>query len=270
MRELNNPPHLVIDTFSHVFTSSLTRPDSDGDCTNMQQLLQRPDSELLREVDRHGNTALHIAATCGHAELVTLLLERGADTTLLNVRGQTPAECAANESIRNLVRLSAATLKHCSSEHPEGQLEIRSGLFGWFRRWARIEDGHLCLYRQQVHAGYPSRRLLHMSLVGARISTDGSIEQRIIIVAAERSSWRLRAESASDALWWFYTLLHAADPQVTHVERDCSLPRSPGLSVCARGLLMSSCISPIFCRMEIRMLCKLKSILPLKPSLPAV
>lgn len=50
-----------------------------------------------------GFTALHSAAANGDAELAELLLERGADTTVLNAKGERPADLARSERVRALL-----------------------------------------------------------------------------------------------------------------------------------------------------------------------
>merc|ERR1712224_1170521 len=44
-----------------------------------------------------GCTALHLAAYSGSTECVKLLLEAGADVTLVNCYGETPFQCAAKK-----------------------------------------------------------------------------------------------------------------------------------------------------------------------------
>ena len=50
----------------------------DGDDAAVRALLAR-DPSLVRAVDVHGKTPLHLAAEHDHAELAALLLEAGAD-----------------------------------------------------------------------------------------------------------------------------------------------------------------------------------------------
>lgn len=50
-----------------------------------------------------GFTALHSAAMNDDAELVELLLERGADTTVANAKGERPSDLASSERVRALL-----------------------------------------------------------------------------------------------------------------------------------------------------------------------
>lgn len=50
-----------------------------------------------------GFTALHSAAMNGDAELVELLLERGADATIENTKGKRPADLASSDRVRALL-----------------------------------------------------------------------------------------------------------------------------------------------------------------------
>jgi len=44
--------------------------------------------------DRNGDTPLHLAASSGNAVTVRLLLEHGADPSLVNAEGKTAWQCA--------------------------------------------------------------------------------------------------------------------------------------------------------------------------------
>jgi len=49
-------------------------------------------------------TALHVAAYNGHIEIVKLLLERGADTSLKNWQGKTASDVTSNnKEIREII-----------------------------------------------------------------------------------------------------------------------------------------------------------------------
>lgn len=52
-----------------------------------------------------GDTPLHVAANHGHLEMINLLLEHNADTTLKNNDGFTAEELSSDESIRNVIQL---------------------------------------------------------------------------------------------------------------------------------------------------------------------
>jgi len=52
-----------------------------------------------------GNSPMHLAVTYDHAEMVTVLLEHGADYTLRNKKGQTPLELARSLPVRDARRV---------------------------------------------------------------------------------------------------------------------------------------------------------------------
>lgn len=58
---------------------------------------------LLSQSDNDGNTPLHLAAIYGHFGVAKLLLENGANPSLLNTEGDTPAERANHPVIRQLL-----------------------------------------------------------------------------------------------------------------------------------------------------------------------
>ena len=65
------------------------------DAARMQELLAAPKSGL-NDRDERGNTALHLAAEAGAADLCRLLVSAGADVAVLNAAGKTPQEVAAD------------------------------------------------------------------------------------------------------------------------------------------------------------------------------
>lgn len=52
-----------------------------------------------------GDTPLHAAASHGHLEMVNLLLEHGADSTLTNKDGFTAEELSVDASVKNAIQL---------------------------------------------------------------------------------------------------------------------------------------------------------------------
>lgn len=58
--------------------------------TEKSLALLKLDPELVYATDIHQQTPLHRAAYRGHREVVTMLLERGADPNASDIRGQTP------------------------------------------------------------------------------------------------------------------------------------------------------------------------------------
>ncbi len=77
----------------------------EGDVDGVSQLLDR-DPKLVKERDTaFGATALHWAALRGHAEVVKLLLERGADPAARNKAGETARDVAVRAKRDDVVAL---------------------------------------------------------------------------------------------------------------------------------------------------------------------
>jgi hypothetical protein len=56
----------------------------------------------------HSRTPLHWAARRGHKAIVSLLLARGADTTAVTAKGETPAALCNNAEVRKLFGMEPA------------------------------------------------------------------------------------------------------------------------------------------------------------------
>lgn len=71
----------------------------------------------------HGETALHLAAGEGHADVVKVLLDRGADTSIKDLYGKTAAEYANTSLIKGLLSSAVSS----SSLKSEAQMSLRQG-----------------------------------------------------------------------------------------------------------------------------------------------
>jgi ankyrin repeat protein len=105
-----------------------------GDVASLGRFLDEQ-SELLNSRDKDGATALHHAAWKGHAEVATLLLERGADLTLQNEGnthwGGTALHAAAHGNNRGvaeiLIRHGAdVNLRSCNGRTPLEETTIHN------------------------------------------------------------------------------------------------------------------------------------------------
>ena len=73
-----------------------------GDADSVKKLLLKLKSSDINRVESNGSTALHAASYYGHASIVRLLLEKGADTAVRNRYGKTANEEASTEEVRGL------------------------------------------------------------------------------------------------------------------------------------------------------------------------
>ena len=76
-------------------------------CRNGQKnivkiLLERGGIDLNRR-DAEGNTALHYVCREGYRDLAVLLLDKGADASLVNNRSETPLHAAARKGNREIL-----------------------------------------------------------------------------------------------------------------------------------------------------------------------
>jgi len=64
--------------------------------TELEEVLDNLDdiASIINATNSKGNTGLHIACNFGYREIVMLLIEHGANTSITNKYGRTPYECA--------------------------------------------------------------------------------------------------------------------------------------------------------------------------------
>ncbi len=71
--------------------------------SSVVELLLQDDRVNINRRGENGFTALHLAATQGHVEIVRLLLARGADRDLRDARGRTARQIAAQRAQSDLI-----------------------------------------------------------------------------------------------------------------------------------------------------------------------
>ena len=80
---------------------------SDGDIPQVLNYLQN-DPSLLNAGDENGYTPIHAAASYGHRELISILIERGADVHARDTDGDTPLHhCDDKSTAEYLISLGA-------------------------------------------------------------------------------------------------------------------------------------------------------------------
>lgn len=66
-----------------------------GGCVRtMEALLGHHSTRFMEAADQEGNTALHVAAKYGHVAVIELILSRGADITVRNMKKLTCLDVA--------------------------------------------------------------------------------------------------------------------------------------------------------------------------------
>jgi cytohesin len=76
----------------------------EGDAGAVRKLLEQQPGLVLERDTAFGATALHWAALRGHADVVKLLLKRGAVATAVNAAGETPLDVAIRAKRQDIVR----------------------------------------------------------------------------------------------------------------------------------------------------------------------
>ncbi|CAN5383074.1 hypothetical protein BH11ARM1_BH11ARM1_00240 [soil metagenome] len=82
---------------------TIIKASKDGDLATVQACLAA-DPSLINALDKDGSTPLHCAAWKGHPEIVTALLDAGADINAKNENshwGDTPLHAAAHGNRKN-------------------------------------------------------------------------------------------------------------------------------------------------------------------------
>lgn len=94
----------------HNSTSLMLASDNRHYTDVVQLLLDKGAS--VNEQNNFGDSALTIAAACGHEDIVQMLLEYGADVTLRNKAGFTATELAVNNHYAGLAALLGEAERH--------------------------------------------------------------------------------------------------------------------------------------------------------------
>ena len=77
-----------------------------GDVDTVKKILPKLKSNDIDRIESNGSTALHAASYYGHTNIVRLLLERGADSTIRNKYEKTAKEEASTDQVRSLFQLT--------------------------------------------------------------------------------------------------------------------------------------------------------------------
>ncbi|WP_419420461.1 ankyrin repeat domain-containing protein [Legionella sp. D16C41] len=104
LRALNKEENAydIIKNYKQQRRNKLSLLLSEGQLSALAILMQL---DLINIPDHDGNTPLHIAAACGHSDMVQLLLANGVDTNVVNNEGITPLHVAAYKGHINIVQM---------------------------------------------------------------------------------------------------------------------------------------------------------------------
>lgn len=80
------------------------RSAADGRADSVKESVEK-EPAIVRQTDSSGFTALHYAATGGHTDVLTVLLDGGADVNARGSRGETPLLLAASKGNVGVVEL---------------------------------------------------------------------------------------------------------------------------------------------------------------------
>jgi lysophospholipase len=89
------------------------------DANTVRELLEGDGSELLKQADYAGNTAVHLAAVSGSTDIMLELLRRGASVHERNRASNSPLFLATTSGRENCARLLASAGAHLSAEELE-------------------------------------------------------------------------------------------------------------------------------------------------------
>jgi hypothetical protein len=76
----------------------------EGDVNTVKKLLPKLSSKDIDRIESNGSTALHAASYFGNANIVRLLLDRGASTTIRNKHDKTANQEASTDEIKDLFK----------------------------------------------------------------------------------------------------------------------------------------------------------------------
>ncbi|UJR21144.1 hypothetical protein I4U23_024243 [Adineta vaga] len=115
-QKLSDAPTTVTNTFSLISTASIDdTSDSastsrfydacrENDISSVEQYLKSMSLDEINRIEPNGSTSLHVAAYRGHEKIVDLLLQKGANCSIVNRYNSTPLDEAKTDKIKQLIR----------------------------------------------------------------------------------------------------------------------------------------------------------------------
>jgi hypothetical protein len=116
IQELEGSPSIIASYVSGVAARKLREASAKGDLAGVTRIFVERSKWPAYMVmsgcdpaDHHGNTALLLAAQAGHADVVQLLCDKGADPNLANHTAATPLHVAKSKEIARLLLVGGAS-----------------------------------------------------------------------------------------------------------------------------------------------------------------
>jgi ankyrin repeat protein len=125
-------------------TKQILKAAKTGDAAGIKALLAA-DPELVHSRDKDGSTPLHCAVWKGHPQVVTLLLEAGADVNARNENdhwGTTPLHAAAHANQASIAQLLIDRGANVNATDREGRTPLFHTTFHKAKAVAKVLDRH--------------------------------------------------------------------------------------------------------------------------------
>eukprot|EP00940_MAST-03C_sp_MAST-3C-sp2_P000845 g845.t1 len=108
---------------SNVFVAHALNGIAKGDVVGLQSLIDAGMDPNTKDGSKEQNTLLHWASTFGNADIVKLLVSRGANSAILNAAGKSPLDEAKKIDSEECAKILRASRSETSKHHFRGNSE---------------------------------------------------------------------------------------------------------------------------------------------------